>query len=641
MRQRALGKREPEKRPRDASIVTILEPVGGKQRNGASAQDGGAALGTPGIVFLALLVGALEQLGRFLPAQWPRRNLDVSWMMGLELARLDGVGHGSDIVFGYGPWGFLSAPTPLDVSDLVLAGCFRVLAVGLLFIALNLTLSRIRHGVLIAAVLALLVGNGSQSGWVLLLALTVWALTSLARREVPSVPALSAAAGMAALLLQMKLTEGILALVLLVLLTAGRRRWTAGLVTSIAFLLSFALWWSAAGQSWADIVRWLSLGWEIVRGYGTAMGYLDVNFLMIVMVAAAVVTAVLAVAVSGPDWTTRLGLFGAVLFFAKIALSMPDAPHLVPGYAALVAVLAIVLGVAGRGLVLCLSAATIICLCLLLTIGSPIVGVRSLSLEDRSLDVLSSRHDDNLSSSRAALIADLDLSADVVAAAKGHPVSIDPWQISAVWAYGLDWQPLPIFQQYSAYTSTLDETNAASLLSDPDHRVLRERALEHSRNPIWETPVYTMTLLCNFEEVASDPVWTVLARGADRCGNEQKLSSQRVSAGQAVTLPAPGDSVIAVRFVPDARTLGVRLLGLTGIQRRLLRATIAGQDFRVPEGLAGGPLIVGSSEREPVLFDEEPATDISFDRAGVLRIVEIPLVGLESELMAQSRTLEQ
>ena len=94
--------------------------------------------------------------------------------------------------------------------------------------------------------------------------------------------------------------------------------------------------------------------------------------------------------------------------------------------------------------------------------------------------------------------------------------------------------------------------------------------------------------------------------------------------------------------MPDQRALGDRLLGVvTGFQRHLLHAVVDGETYRLPETLAGGPLIVSAPAGDPALLGEEPVTTISFDRAGELEIIEIPLSGHESGSGARARTLEQ
>jgi hypothetical protein len=584
------------------------------------------------IVFLAVLVGVLEQVGRFMPAQRPRRHLDISWMMGLDLAREEGFKHGTDFVFTYGPWGFLASPTGIDLASQVASGTMRMIAVGLLFAALADTLRSWRLRVVVASALALLISNGGQPDWTLMLAIMVWTLTCVSRGVRVPLWALALVAAVAAFLFQVKLTVGLITLVMVALLVIlHRRRVTALAASTGSFAVAFVLLWVLAGQSLTALPRWLRLGWEIVAGYGDAMAYCDANILMIFMVLAVLVAAVTTVTARGLGCPARLGLLGALLFFAKLALSLPDGGHLLPGYAGVAAVVTVLLGLHLPRPARWGSGGILVCLSLLLSIGSPVIPARDTSIEPFTTDTWGEGRADRLSSARAELIADLDVSAPVLAALENHPVSVDPWEISAVWAYDLEWRPLPVFQQYSAYTPRLDAENAAALLSDPERRVLRERVADHDHNPVWVTPAYTLALVCNFEAVATDGEWAALARGVDRCGEERGVSTHEVEADEEVTLEAPDSSLIAVRFVPQPRSLGDRLLGVTGVQRNLLHATLDGERYRVPEVFVAGPLIVGAPEGEAVLFDLSAATRISFDRAGLLEIVEIPLADRESE----------
>ena len=144
----------------------------------------------------------VEQIGRPVPAMWPARHLDVSWMVGLQLLRDQGVNYTADQVFTYGPWGFLSAPTGIDLSDLWLAGVFRAAAVLLLFFGIHSCLPRQSWRIPAAAVLALLVSNCSQSGWILALGLCSVVLSYLAAARMPSTWLLAGLAALSALAFQ-------------------------------------------------------------------------------------------------------------------------------------------------------------------------------------------------------------------------------------------------------------------------------------------------------------------------------------------------------------------------------------------------------------------------------------------------------
>ncbi|QIK76860.1 hypothetical protein [Nocardioides piscis] len=575
----------------------------------------------------AVVVGLVDQVGRVLPAQWPRRHLDFSWMLGLDLVRGQEISFGPDFIFSYGPWGFLASPSGVDPVTLVASGSLRFVAVMLLFLAIASTLRSLRFAVPVAAVVCLLVANGGQPGWILLLAMTAWVLTTTIRRVRPPWWAVAVAATVSALLFQMKFTEGVLGVALVGVLVLAGDRLRSAIVAVVAFVVAFPILWVWAGSDLVDVPEWLRLGWEVVRGYSDAMNYEDPNILFVVLLLALVATALTALTARGLPLLGRVCALGALAFFGRLALGMPDGGHLMPAYAAVLTVLVVLL--AARGVPMVVGAFGLVvatCLALLLIVGTPLLPPRQVTFDDPSLAAWPSERKKEVAQARSDLVADLSIDPEVVEALRGHPVSVDPWEISAAWAHELDWSPLPVFQQYSVFTPRLDELNAEALLADRGRRVLRERQVHHDRNPVWESPAYTLALLCHFRAVAEDGSWTAYARtGRSRCGAEQQVQTRRVAAGEEIALPTPRGALVAVRFTPDHRAPTDRALGVLGIARNLLHATVDGTRWRLPEALAQGPLLVGAPDSEPVLFGAEPGRSISFDRAGELEIVEIPL----------------
>ena len=109
-----------------------------------------------------------------------------------------------------------------------------------------------------------------------------------------------------------------------------------------------------------------------------------------------------------------------------------------------------------------------------------------------------------------------------------------------------------------------------------------------------------------------------------------------------MVLPQPDQTVVAVRFAPDPRRWIDRVIGAAGVQLNLLHATVNSETYRVPEQLAGGPLIVGAPSRASrCCSTRSRSSNISFDRDGELEIIEIPLPGREDGVEGpRRRTLE-
>jgi hypothetical protein len=192
-------------------------------------------------------------------------------------------------------------------------------------------------------------------------------------------------------------------------------------------------------------------------------------------------------------------------------------------------------------------------------------------------------------------------------ALRGHSVAIDPWEIGVAWAYRLDWSPLPVFQNYSAYTSRLDRLNAAAVSSpDGPERILRENpALVYpefptrgidNRFPAWDPPAEARAILCNFVVVHTTVRWQVLGRTADRCGRPHLVLSVDVRPGAAVRVPAPAPHQVVFARIAGSGIGGLdRLVGLA-LRAPARHVVIDGaRSYRlVPDTAADGLLLRGS-----------------------------------------------
>ena len=142
----------------------------------------------------------------------------------------------------------------------------------------------------------------------------------------------------------------------------------------------------------------------------------------------------------------------------------------------------------------------------------------------------------------------------------GHTVAIEPWEIGVAWAYRLNWAPLPVFQNYQAYTSKLDRLNAVAVeRPGGPERILRENQLLvdpefptpdlDNRFPGWDPPEQARAVLCHFVPLHTTDRWQVLGRTANRCSPPQFIRSTAAGPGTTVRVPEPGrDEVVFVRI---------------------------------------------------------------------------------------------
>jgi hypothetical protein len=151
------------------------------------------------------------------------------------------------------------------------------------------------------------------------------------------------------------------------------------------------------------------------------------------------------------------------------------------------------------------------------------------------------------------------------------PVHIDPQETSAAWAYNLTWHPTPVFQTYSAYTPALDKLNAESLGNGPKYVLSRiSSALPATgidgRLGVQESPLYSRTLLCDYQVSGIENRWVLFTHTYPHCGPLTPLSQVSVRGQDVVNIPGPSG--------PDMAVLVGIGLNQT-VEDQLLRATIA------------------------------------------------------------------
>jgi hypothetical protein len=94
---------------------------------------------------------------------------------------------------------------------------------------------------------------------------------------------------------------------------------------------------------------------------------------------------------------------------------------------------------------------------------------------------------------------DVKLPQTVTDLLKGKNVDIIPWEVSLVEANKLNWQPRPIFQSYSAYTSFLDRKNSESILGKPRDYIIYQFASIDDRHPFFDEPETFFNIFCNYK----------------------------------------------------------------------------------------------------------------------------------------------
>jgi hypothetical protein len=559
----------------------------------------------------------------------PGAALDRSWQLGLSLAHVEGLHFGRDIVFTYGPLGFLAAPSAVfgagEFLGIIYAG---VTAFALYFVVFSwvrrwtplLPAAGMTFVFSVAATHVGTVPNTSPiAAWqgvspitpeLGALALVLAALRLVEPSGLPKrLPPIAAAVLglLAALQIQVKFSVGVffLAVALVVTASRGGRVRNIGILTA-SFVVGFLALWLASGQALGDLAAWIRASIAITVGYGAAMAYgsgpaLTRVWLILVpgvlaLVAFAVVLFRRSKRASIP---AILLLASGAWFFLKEGFIRLDYFHYPLAYLAFSAALAVVpLRRWWRGL----TAAGVIFYALATiwltpayvhpTIAEVVSSHRAAltHLVDAARDRVDQRYRASRLETAASEIRAFHNVAPLVSTwLLDSRVHADPWDIAAVWAYGLRWQPDTIFQTYQANQPSLDHLNARHLLDadGPDAILQRPQAID-GRFALWESPSYIVTMACNYWPLAQDQLgWVALRRGDDRCGPSRLIATDTLQPGQAGTVPSPSQAASLVVATFDYPTgIGESLLDTFLKPVKIPLVVIEGASYRFVTGTA-------------------------------------------------------
>ena len=522
---------------------------------------------------------------------WPQASIDPvvgpdpSWQAGLALARIHNLAWGPEIVFTYGPLGFLQNIAYYSFGQSLLATIYQPVVVAALFLGIAAAL-RQRHAPMTSligafattGIIALLhIGHGSGVPGLAypelaILAAFVWAAVPLLQPDpgrstvLITCIALGSAAG---LQLLVKFNTG-LAIVGIALAVSVLLDWRAlgrhGATVS-AFAASTLIWWVLAGQQPANLPSWLKSAAAMMSGYGEGMA-LPLRSLRLygetaVVLSLAWIVALCVVFVLGrPEIPRRyVVLVGFVsMIVAKTAFVLFDLWRSLAALGFIVVVVAItpltgIPKIPRRALVVIV--ATLLVGQLGLDTAGTFVswisrlaswrrcrrpGKRSTAWSRWPCQATSTNASDK---PRHASVRSTPSRTAIIKTIGSGTVHVDPYETSAVWAYDFAWRPAPVFQTYAAYTPTLDDLNGETLANGPEFVLSRLSPNSPAtgnigaRLGVQESPRYSRALLCNYTLNGVEGRWALFTHTGPRCGPLTALSQVPVRGNDVITIPAP------------------------------------------------------------------------------------------------------
>lgn len=590
----------------------------------------------------ALTAGAVTVLNW---PSWQRAapGLDSSWQAGLALAFTRHMQWGPQLDFTYGPYGFAGFVEPFYrlTAGVALAYVFAVTwALAALLVAglraywgLKGYQGLVLAGVISWAAIALSweVRRTADFAGVLGLGL------AFAILRAPSGPwrtALATTLGaMAGFTLLVKLNTGLVMVVLLVLALAGASgsgpRLRAGLAAGAAFAGTFAIAWAAARQSFANLPGFTRYSVSLALGYSSAMNgrlprsSIAWSALAIGAVAAAALAAGWrhrprreqaagllmvgawgwAVVKDGFVASNHYPEFFRIVLVATALSCLLRPPRLVYGAAVVLAAGITLLTVTSPGI-------------------NPVTSLRALGPELADV-AQAGRFSDMTAATRARVLEEEHLAPGLVRSLRGRTVAIEPWEDMIAWADpGLIWDPEPVVQSYSAFTTSVDRLDATFLSSRQAPQVLLFQRTGFAGRDPWMDPPATMgALYCRYREVGASGPWLVLGHVADRCGRPQTLAVLRSRFGVPMRVPRAPGKIVAARFVlavPLAAELEAGLLKPPAVYLSIWDGRGAVTRYRFVPGTAGDEhvLVVPATLGYAARFSPAPAREIEFSGGG-------------------------
>ena len=500
-------------------------------------------------------------------------ELDHSWAAALHMAHAQGLVFGRDIVFTYGPLGWLTSPTMFyeGTGAIAIAVRFPILVAVAYVIWRRLRLLTSMPVSFIGCVaLAWMIGSvfliGGETPLLVVFAVLGAYLTRLAAPASTPVPRWvpGALGALGALMLVIKFDTGVSVAAWTVFIVVAewllygqpvRRALIAAVSAVGSFVLALVVLWVACGQRLAYLGTWLDLSLSLFLGFNDAMAQPGYGW-ELQLAFASMAGLVVLVRQRGVVLDRRraqllwLALIASAFVFAKQAFLRHDSHSL--RWWAFVGFAVLVLGVRKSVLVgtFLVVPSVIVAGAIAgsFTFTNPTASIRAV---DRALGQVTSHAERRQVREwgRSILPKAHPLPEEIVAAIKGDTVHIAPVRAVIAWIYPTTtFRPFPILQHYDGFTPKLDRWTADFVRGPRAPRyVLYERFAIDARVDRWEPPETMLAMVCRYRFVTGDQQWQLFERRSrSACGQRRRIDLVEGRVGEEIFTPLGNDDEIVV-----------------------------------------------------------------------------------------------
>lgn len=532
------------------------------------------------LVLLLIIYAAIATFPRIqiIPME---TGADPSWWYAINYIPNSNYLFGQDVVFTYGPLGYLLQT--LDIGqNLVISNTFWIVLYVLFYAFLIYLLFKRKQFLplslfIIVYILSLAMLNASfvksysmfQQPYLLLLLIGMSLYVCVLDDDrIYHIPVFISGV-LAGLSLFMKLNLGLSALGMLIvfslffLLKSRRKNWPWLLTVWSGCLISVIAVFLVYFKNYPNLIQWIRASIEIINGYGAAMTYGTVQvpllvIALLVLVFYIVATVFLIKRRSNYSYLSLLFFIPVVLAF-KESFVRQDLGHLLTFFVFLPLVMSLFFLFMNSKKTL-KWLASIFVLTLVLVVIIPYVVhpyryvdndfSRAATFIDGNFGWTNISSQINLTEKRAQIASQSQqnlendrLPSQWVSIIGNDTVDVVPTEICYIPANNLNWSPEPILQTYQEYTSYLDSWCASHFSGNTSPRYLIvEFADIDGRHPFFSVPATWRNIILNYEVLDFDQASKRLLLKAKSINNESdiliNINETRSKIGQWVDVPS-------------------------------------------------------------------------------------------------------
>ncbi len=514
-----------------------------------------------------------------------RNDVDYSMYMGWYKAAKEGLVYGRDILFTYGPLGFLTAPIFIYEDLWVCSAIYMMAVYALVIFGCCLYIRKMKANLVKTVVFATIFAVVFR-GWLnsrpsrdfeLLLSILIFSYLYI--RGKGKVIWLAGLAFLYSVLPFIKFSTtmagAIAGAVLMFVLILDKRRKEAAAFLA-AGLVSFGVLGLLLIGPPKAIFTYLYGCWQIVSGYSDAVGAAGANETRVADFSAAIFAWVsylfllcyYALREKRDELIYLVLCFGALFLSFKLGFVRRDYEHLVFFYSMWLAVF-------GLFFLRSFADAKIIRYFILLFIfvmlyqgranissflWTPKGAANELKNLQLSFNLLRGiGAEEQESNVRQQLTQFFPLKDETVEMLSGRTMDVFPYDVAMTEAYGFKWHPRPVYLSYQAYTEYLDGLNAKHFSSEsaPEYVLYALRSFDY-RYAIFDEPATFRTLLQRYRPCAADGEFIVLQKNPSAVSETEKYIGERIGKlGKMIPLPAAGDGLLFARIHIECSPAGL------------------------------------------------------------------------------------